>query len=361
MPPPASPTGPARSPLTIVVVIVVVVALVLGGALAVVLLSGDDEAAASEVLREPVSSSGANPFMQSVGTDQEDVTPPPDTGGTFEGGTPGLYGGTMQQGSCDSEQLVTFLEANPDKASAWAGVLGISVSEIRSYVAKLTPVILRSDVYVTNHGFVNGRATVIPAVLQAGTAVLVDEYGFPVVKCYCGNPLTKPPPRTPSVTYRGPTWPGFTQTNITIVQQTTVVINIYTLVDPTTNQPFGRPAGTDGDDDGPAPEDQGTSTTSSTRGRGGIPTNAAYSITISANCPGLDTTVLVSATLANGTLTFSGGGDSVSGPVNADGSFNIPIPEFPEIVIVGTLDADRLHATLDFEGCSIALDGTRSG
>ena len=29
-------------------------------------------------------------------------------------------------------------------------------------------------------------------MLQSGTAVLVDRYGTPRVKCNCGNPLTKP-------------------------------------------------------------------------------------------------------------------------------------------------------------------------
>ena len=343
--------------------IVVVLAVVLGGVLAIVLASGEEEAAASEIQREPVSSAGANPFMASVGTDEPDVTPPPDTAGSFEGNTPGLYGGTMEQGSCDAEQMVAFLEANPDKAAAWASVLQIRVADIRSYVATLTPVILRTDTYVTNHGFTNGRATTIPAVLQAGTAVFVDEYGTPVVKCYCGNPLTKPLPRATGVTYRGPAWPGFSQTNITIIQSTTVVISIYTLVDPQTNEPFGRPVGTDGSDDGPAPEDDsGTSTsTTSTTPAGEIPANATYSIDITANCPDLTPTVLVSATLANGTLTFTGGGDSVSGPVNPDGSFNIPIPEFPEIVIVGTLDADGLTSTVDLVECVVSLDGTRTG
>jgi hypothetical protein len=345
--------------------VVVVVLAVVGGALAVVLASSDEEAAASEVLREPVSSAGTNPFMDSVGTDEADVTPPPDTGGTFEGSTPGLYGGTMSQGSCDAEQMVTFLEANPDKAAAWADVLDISVSEIRSYVATLTPVVLRSDVYVTNHGFTDGRATTIPAVLQAGTAVFVDQYGAPVVKCYCGNPLTAPPPRAQGVTYRGPTWPGFSQTNITIVQQTTVVINVFTLVDPQTNEPFGRPVGTDGDDDGPAPEEDDTPDTTSgsttTTGRSGIPANATYSIGISSDCPDTNTSVLVSATLANGTLTFTGGGDSIGGPLGPDGSFSIPVPEFPEIVIAGTLDADGLTATIDLEGCVVTLTGTRTG
>jgi hypothetical protein len=331
-----------------------------------VLASGEDEAAASEVLREPVSSPGANPFMESVGTDEPDVTPPPDTGGTFEGSTPGLYGGTMAQGSCDAEKMVAFLEANPDKAAAWAGVIGIQASEIRSYVATLTPVVLRSDVYVTNHGFTNGRATTVPAVLQAGTAVFVDDHGFPVVKCYCGNPLTKPPPRAQGVTYRGPAWPAFSQTNITIVQQTTVVINIFTLVDPQTNEPFGRPVGTDGDDDGPAPEDDTDSTssssTSTTSGRGRVPANASYSISISSNCPDASTTsVLVSATVANGTLTFTDGVDSIGGPLNPDGSFSFAIPEFPEIVIAGTLDEDGLTATVDLVDCVITLDGTRTG
>jgi hypothetical protein len=45
-------------------------------------------------------------------------------------------------------------------------------------------VLLRSDTVVTNHGFANGCSTTIPAVLQAGTAVLVDDKGVPVTKCY---------------------------------------------------------------------------------------------------------------------------------------------------------------------------------
>jgi hypothetical protein len=275
----------------------------------------------------------------------------------------------MRQGSCDAEQMVAFLEANPDTAAAWAGVLGIGVGEIRSYVATLTPVILRSDVYVTNHGFVNGRPTVIPAVLQAGTAVFVDRYGTPVVKCYCGNPLTKPPPRAPGITYVGPRWPGFTQINITVVVSTTVIIDTFTLVDPATNQGFGRPAGTDGSDDGPAPPPGQTGSSTSagtaattvppTTASTGIPTNATYSVSATADCSGFGgASVLVSAVVANGTLTFSGGGESYGGPLNPDGSFNVPIQGF---AIIGSLDANRLTASLDALGCHIALDGTRTG
>ena len=123
--------------------------------------------------------------------------------------------------------------------------------------------------------------------------------------------------------------------------------------------------GTDGADDGPAPEDDTGSTsstsTSTTSARGQIPANATYSISLSSNCPDTDTAVLVSATVANGTLTFTGGGDSIGGPLNPDGSFSIPVPEFPEIVIVGSLDEDGLTATIDLVDCTATLTGTRTG
>jgi hypothetical protein len=44
---------------------------------------------------------------------------------------------------------------------------------------------------VTNHAFLNGRVIAYQAILQAGTAVLVDKYGRPVARCRCGNPLTE--------------------------------------------------------------------------------------------------------------------------------------------------------------------------
>jgi len=234
----------------------------------------DAGAAAGEVFLEPVNSS-RDPFTPSVGTDRRNVRPPstttttrttatPATAGptttaaaargipVATGDTPGLYGGTRDAGSCDPEKLVGFLEQNPAKAAAWAGVLGIRPSEIRAFVATLTPVVLRSDTRVTNHGFRNGHATEIPAVLQAGTAVLVDRYGQPVAKCFCGNPLTAPRPvRAPR--YTGPRWPGFAPGGIVVIDQSTTVVNVFTVVDPATGETFGRPSGTTGDSDGPVP------------------------------------------------------------------------------------------------------------
>ena len=128
---------------------------------------------------------------------------------------------------------------------------GISYEQYATYVAELTPVILRSDTYVINHGFVNGSANPIPVVLQAGTTVMVDKYGVPRVKCYCGNPL-KPSKGYSKPAYRGPKWSGFNPGSITIIQQTTVVIQIFTLVDPKTGEGFTRPAGSTGGSDQPS-------------------------------------------------------------------------------------------------------------
>jgi hypothetical protein len=210
----------------------------------------------SEVTAEPVSNAGANPFTAPAGKDMAGVNPPAGaaaTGGarpTYQGDLPGLYGGTRNYATCDAEKLILFLEVNPDKASAWALTLGIRPGQIDSYVHHLTPVLLRTDTRVTNHGYFNGRATPLQSVLEAGTAVFVNRYGEPVVKCYCGNPLT-PPTLYQAPVYNGPRWPRFATRYITIIERTTTIINTYTLYDPSTGKTFSRPAGTSGGSDLP--------------------------------------------------------------------------------------------------------------
>jgi hypothetical protein len=208
---------------------------------------------ASEITAEPIKSAGANPFTAPAGKDKSGVRPPKQavsTGGpsTYRGSLPGLYGGTRDYATCDAHKLVNFLEHEPSKASAWAGVVGIPVTRIRTYVNRLTPVLLRTDTRVTNHGYVNGRATVIQSVLQAGTAVFVNRYGEPVIKCYCGNPLT-PPALYREPVYIGPRWTDFSTTHITIIKQSITIIDTFTLYDPDTGTTFTRPAGTDGTSD----------------------------------------------------------------------------------------------------------------
>jgi len=114
---------------------------------------------------------------------------------------------------------------NPSKAAAWAGVLGIPDNQDLQLRRRAdTGACCAPTRESTNHGYVDGHATTLQSVLESGTAVLVDPYGRPTVKCYCGNPLT-PPVLYASPTYTGTPWPGFSSSSITIIQRSTTIIN----------------------------------------------------------------------------------------------------------------------------------------
>ena len=106
----------------------------------------------------------------------------------------GPFGGTGSDLVCDRELLIRSLRAQPEKMREWARTVGISpsISEVERYIRELTPVTLTRDTRVTNHNFAGGRAVGYQAILQAGTAVLVDNDGFPRARCRCGNPLLEP-------------------------------------------------------------------------------------------------------------------------------------------------------------------------
>ena len=110
--------------------------------------------------------------------------------GDTGGGQP--FGGSGSNRVCDRDKLLRFLKANPERMRAWALALGVAprLKAVRRYIAKLHPATLTRDTRITNHAFRDGRAVPFQAILKAGTAVLVDRYGTPVVRCFCGNPLT---------------------------------------------------------------------------------------------------------------------------------------------------------------------------
>jgi Domain of unknown function (DUF6777)/Protein kinase domain len=234
------PDKHARFSRNAVTAVLATVVLVLSGSVAALILTPTSAPAA--VALEQVGTPGANPFMPPVGTDQPGLRLPPGSGGTFSGATPGLYGGTLRKASCNPQQLVSFLRVHPDKAAAWASVLGIRTADIPGYVARLTSAVLRSDTAVTNHGYIDGHVTSFPAVLQAGTAVLVDRYGQPVTKCFCGNPLTRAVAYT-QLTYTGKRWRSFSPTSVTYIQKTTTPANSFTLVNPISGAAFRRAPG----------------------------------------------------------------------------------------------------------------------
>jgi hypothetical protein len=171
---------------------------------------------------------------------------------TTSGTEPGLFGGTRDDARCNVDQMASFLEADVNKATAWASVVGIEPGSIRSYLERLTPMQLRVDTRVTNHGFRNGRATPRQAVLQAGTAVLVDATGVPRAKCGCGNPLAPPQVVAATPTYSGSPWTGFSPATVIVVQPGPTIVQ-FVLADPRTDAPFVRPVGSQGDADSDAP------------------------------------------------------------------------------------------------------------
>jgi hypothetical protein len=171
---------------------------------------------------ETVSYAGENPFTPPVGTDDPDVTPVEGGGGEQGGDTDGLYAQNPDAPSCDPAKLVSELQGDEARARAWAEVLGIEATEIEDFVKSLTPVTLRSATAVTNYSYADGTYRAAPATLAPGTAVFVNVYGEPTVKCYSGNPLTRGTSTDPAVT---------------TVTPARSVITHATYVNPTTNAP----------------------------------------------------------------------------------------------------------------------------
>jgi hypothetical protein len=155
------------------------------------------------------------------------------TSGVVSGDAPGLYGGT-EENACDAALVAGFLATHPAQRDAWAEAQNIAPERVGPYIAALTPLILRSDTAVTNHGFRNGRANAFPAVLQAGTAVLVDDYRVARLRCFCGNPLGPADPTISSSSYHAG-WEGFDPDYVTVVKPAAKPVKKFTVIDQRTH------------------------------------------------------------------------------------------------------------------------------
>jgi hypothetical protein len=161
--------------------------IVMAGAATAVVLAvggGEEEAEAQTVRFQEPTERGPDPFTRA--TDRHGRA-------KVKVGS-GPFGGTGSDLVCDRELLISSLRARSDRMREWARVLDVepTISKVASYIRKLRPVTLTRDTRVTNHSFVDGRAVGYQAILQAGTAVLVDKDGKPVARCRCGNPLLEP-------------------------------------------------------------------------------------------------------------------------------------------------------------------------
>ncbi|MET9875295.1 DUF6777 domain-containing protein [Actinacidiphila glaucinigra] len=179
------------------------------------------------------------------------LTPgPPATYGapSVSGGTRALYGGTKGRASCDVAEQTRYLTEDPGKAAAFARVAVIDADGIGRYLKSLTPALLRADTRVTDHGYADGSETSFAAVLEAGTAVLVDDRGVPRVRCAGGNPLSAPK-AAEGAGHTGQPWPGFRASEVVAVHPAPQAHRSFVLYDAGRDKLFRRPVGTRGADD----------------------------------------------------------------------------------------------------------------
>jgi hypothetical protein len=234
---------------------VAVVATAIVAAVALILVFTRSDGASNqqrgEVFLQSAGSTGADPFTESTAKESDAPTATPslpstatgDVAQSVHGDAPGLYGGTRNVASCDVEKQITVLKAAPSKNAAFASVLGIQPSAVPGYLRTLTPVQLRADTRVTNHGYRNGSATSYQAVLQAGTAVLVDDRGVPRVRCACGNPMTPPAAQQTDPKPVGESWSGYRPSHVVVVAPAPRPVKKFVVAGPEKGDWFTRDQG----------------------------------------------------------------------------------------------------------------------
>lgn len=173
------------------------------------------------------------------------------------GDSPGLYAGTAARGSCDVARQTRLLAQDRRRAAAFARASGVAADGLDRYLDDLTPVTLRADTLVTSHGYRGQEVTEYPAVLQAGTAVLVDAHGVPRVRCGCGNPLGEP--EDDSVRgHRGTAWSGYRADRVHSVTPAGRPLPVLVLADSAHGLYLERPVGDDGGHDRTVPAPKNT-------------------------------------------------------------------------------------------------------
>ncbi|MGW8400183.1 DUF6777 domain-containing protein, partial [Streptomyces lydicus] len=300
--------------------------------IAAVVLTRPGGGGQTEVFAEPAAAIGQNPVTRSSANDS---TPSPSatpvkSGGSntkISGSTAGLYGGTQHNAACDVEKQIKYLQSAPARNQAFAGVLGVSPGGVPAYLRSLTPVQLGYDTRVTNHGYKDGKAYDFQSVLQAGTAVMVDPYGVPRVRCKCGNPLTLPK-QVKDAKVVGQKWAGFQPSNAVVVEPAPTKVKEFTLRNPKTGEWFKRPEGANGPaaDSPTAPPAKTPSGPASSQPPpyGSTPPGVSSPGTSDTTAPGTSSSGPSGGTGSPGSTTGTGGpsttgGSSTTGPTGSTG------------------------------------------
>lgn len=205
-----------------------------------------------EIFLQNASAAGPDPFTPSTAGESGTAVTPTITpnessapGGTLKvsGAHPGLYSGKQNESACDVEKQITYLTKDPARTAAFADTLKVEPQDLPSHLRALTPVQLNWDTRVTSHGFKDGKATDYQAILQAGTPVMVDDHGVPVVRCTCGNPLSSPDAVNGTPTYSGRQWDTFRAAGLVAVVPSDKPMKTLTLYDQDSKRWFERPSG----------------------------------------------------------------------------------------------------------------------
>ena len=162
------------------------------------------------------------------------------------GTTPGMYGASRSGEVCDVGLLAQALAANPVAREAWETVLGIDAGSFAEHLDGLTPVVLLRDTTVTDHGLDRARIVARSAILQRGTAVLVDETGSLQVRCVSGSPLRTAAPIPSGVAVEGTPWSGFSLERVQTIPAAARATSQFVLVDLDTGFALHRASGATG-------------------------------------------------------------------------------------------------------------------
>ena len=131
---------------------------------------------------------------------------------------------------------------------------------------ELTPVLLRHDTLVKNHDYKKGKAVPFDALLEAGIAVLVDDQGFPAVKCSLRKSAARlrggPRTHRRGVRRGNKQWKGYDRSAVVVVKPAPERLKEIKLVDvEDPDRGISRDVGTTGESD----------TTFDTRARQAVP------------------------------------------------------------------------------------------
>jgi hypothetical protein len=265
---PVPAVGPQKNTARLLGVVAAVLAVIALVAIGVVVFAPDQNSG-GEIVLEGYDSLGALPFMPAG----PQPTQPPARASTvalpvqnsgagavpFDGAEPGAYAGERDVTTSRRDDLAAHLEGHPEAAAALVEALNkdpavtlsgpLTVAGLGTYLRTLTPVVLRFDIRVTDHGLDGHTAVPRQAVLQSGTAVLVDALGVPRIRLAGGSPLIAMQNVTGTPDYLGVKWNGFDEKAIAAMRPTDTPLTVLVLIDLRTRVAFDRPVGSLGDRD----------------------------------------------------------------------------------------------------------------